>query len=112
MEKRNGKTYVVIDNYPLLRSYIAELLAEVQRIKSEGDFEAAKNLVENYAVKINPELHNEILERYRKLGIAPYKGFINPVLKPMKDSKGRIVDIVVDYTESYTQQMLRYGRDY
>ena len=112
MEKRNGKTYVVIDNYPLLRSHIAELLAEVQRIKSEGDFEAAKNLVENYAVKINPELHNEILERYRKLGIAPYKGFINPVLKPMKDSKGRIVDIVVDYTESYTQQMLRYGRDY
>ena len=112
MEKREGKTFVVIEDYNLLRSYIAELLAEVQRIKSEGDYEAAKSLVENYAVKIDPELHNEILERYSKLGIAPYKGFINPVLKPVKDSKGRIVDIKVDYSESYSQQMLRYGTEY
>ena len=112
LEKRQGKTYVVVDDYEKLRTQFAELLAEVQRIKSEGDYEAARLLVENYGVKIDPELHEEILERYRRLDIAPYKGFINPVLKPVSDSKGDIVDIAVDYTEGYSEQMLRYSREY
>ena len=112
LEKREGKTYVVVDDYQKLRCQFAKLLAEVQRIKSEGDYEAARQLVEDYAVKIDSELHNEILERYSSLGIAPYKGFINPVLKPVKDDDGNIVDIAVDYTEGYSEQMLRYSREY
>ncbi|MGN0281464.1 MAG: dihydrofolate reductase [Prevotella sp.] len=110
--KRDGKTFVVIDDYQELRSLFAELLAEVQRIKSEGDYDAARLLVESYGVKIDPELHNEILERYRKLDIAPYKGFINPVLTPVRDADGNIIDISVDYSEGYSEQMLRYGKEY
>ena len=110
--KRGGKTFVVIDDYEKLRTLFAKLLAEIQRIKSEGDYDAARQLVEEYAVRIEPELHGEILERYRGLNIAPYKGFINPVLTPVKDPEGNIIDIAVDYTESYSDQMLRYSREY
>ena len=84
----------------------------IQRIKSEGDYESARKLVEQYAVRIDSELHNEILSRYRRLNIAPYKGFINPVLVPVCDDDRNIVDIKVDYTEGYTQQMLRYSKDF
>lgn len=110
--KRDGKTFVAIDDYQKLRRQIAELLAEVQRIKSEGDYEAAQRLVEDYAVTIDPELHKEVLERYRRLDIAPYKGFINPVMTPVRDADGNITDIAVDYTEGYSEQMLRYSREY
>ncbi|MGN1376694.1 MAG: dihydrofolate reductase [Prevotella sp.] len=108
----NGKTFVRINDYEKLRKLFARLLAEIQRIKSEGDFEAARHLVEKYAVRLDPQLHEEITERYNRLKIPPYKGFINPTLKPITDSKGNIIDIDVDYTETYTQQMLRYGREY
>lgn len=107
----NGKTYVAIDDYKALRGVFAQLLAEVQRIKSCGDYVAARELVERYGVKIDGELHKEVLERYAKLNIAPYKGFINPVLTPIYDN-GVITDVKVDYSESYDAQMLRYGRDY
>ena len=110
--RRNGKTYLQISDYVSLRSLFAELLAEVQRIKSEGDYNAAQKLVENYGVKIDRTLHDEVLRRYKTLNIAPYKGFINPVLKPEVDADGNIVDVNVDYSESYADQMLRYGRDY
>lgn len=112
MEKRDGKTYVQITDYTVLRQLFARLLAEIQRIKSEGDFEAARRLVESYAVRVEPELHVEVLQRYEKLNLAPYKGFINPVLTPQYDNKGEITDIRVDYDESYTGQMLRYSREY
>ena len=88
------------------------LLDEVQRIKSEGDYDAARGLVERYGVKINRDLHEEVLERYARLGIPPYKGFINPVLIPVTDDAGNVVDICVDYTESYESQMLRYSKVY
>ena len=110
--KRNGKTYVQINNYEQLRHLFGELLAEVQRIKSEGDFNAARNLVENYAVKVHDKLHAEVLERFTKLDIAPYKGFINPVYKPILNSEGDIVDVEVDYSEAYDTQMLRYSSEY
>jgi dipeptidyl-peptidase-3 len=110
--KRNGKTYLDITDYPQLRRLIAELLAEVQRIKSTGDYAAARELVERYAVKVDKSLHEEILERYQRLKLAPYKGFINPVLKPVYDNNGEITDVSVDYSESYSQQMLRYSKDY
>ena len=112
MLKRDEKTYIRIKDYQQLRKLVAELLAEIQRIKSEGDFEAARELVERYAVKVDADLHQEILERYGKLNLAPYKGFINPVMKPVKNSDGKIVDVELDYTEGYTEQMLRYSRDY
>ena len=112
LRQHNGKTYVHINDYQQLRRLVATLLAEVQRIKSEGDYQAARELVERYGVKVNPELHAEVLERYRKLNLAPYKGFINPVLKPVLDAQGEIIDIGIDYSESYEEQMLRYGRDY
>ena len=112
MMKRDGKTYIRINDYPQLRSLVAELLAEIQRIKSEGDFAAARDLVETYAVKVDAELHEEILERYERLNLAPYKGFLNPVMKPVTDAEGRITDIELDYTEGYSEQMLRYSRDY
>lgn len=108
----NGKTYLRISDYASLRSLFAELLAEVQRIKSEGDYNAAQKLVEDYGVKIDRTLHEEVLRRYKTLNIAPYKGFINPVLKPELDADGNIVDVNVDYSEAYADQMLRYGRDY
>lgn len=110
--KRDGKTYIRINDYQQLRRLIAELLAEIQRIKSEGDFESARELVERYAVKVDADLHQEILDRYAKLNLAPYKGFLNPVMRPIEDREGQIVDVELDYTESYTDQMLRYSRDY
>ena len=112
MEKKDGKTFVNISDYKELRALIARLLAEIQRIKSEGDFEAAKTLVENYAVKVDVNLHKEVLERYERLHLAPYKGFINPVMTPVTDSNGEITDINVDYTEGYSEQMLRYSKQY
>ena len=108
----SGKTYVRINDYVKLRGLFGQLLAEVQRIKSEGDYEAARQLVERYAVKVDPGLHDEIIARYSKLGIPPYKGFINPVLIPLADDAGNIVDIQVDYTETYVNQMLRYSKVY
>ena len=112
LRKREGKTYVVVNDYPKLRALFGKLLAEVQRIKSEGDFEAGKNLVEGYGVKVDPELHAEVLERYAHLNLAPYKGFVNPVMREVKNEKGEVTDIVLDYTEGYVEQMLRYSRDY
>ena len=109
--KRNDKTYVQINNYEQLRHLFGELLAEVQRIKSEGDFNAACNLVENYAVKVDDKLHAEVLERFTKLDIAPYKGFINPVYKPILNSEDEIIDVEVDYSEAYDTQMLRYSSE-
>jgi dipeptidyl-peptidase-3 len=110
--KRNGKTYVHITDYAALRQLFAKLLAEIQRIKSEGDFQAARQLVEQYAVQIDPELHHEVLERYSRLNLAPYKGFINPQLLPVLDAEGEIADIQVSYAESYAHQMLRYSSEY
>ena len=112
VKKEDGRTFVRINNYAALRPLFAQLLAEVQRIKSEGDFEAARSLVERYAVKVDPQLHQEVLERYRKLNIAPYKGFINPWLKPITNRQGNIEDIEIDYTETYEHQMLRYSKEY
>ena len=112
IERHEGKTFVRINDYKALRALFARLLAEIQRIKSEGDYEAARQLVERYAVKVAPQLHHEVLERYKRLNLAPYKGFINPVLKPVLDAQGEICDIQVDYTESYVHQMLRYGQEY
>lgn len=110
--KRDGKTYVQIRDYDELRRLFAQLLAEIQRIKSEGDYEAAKQLVERYAVKVDPVIHVEILERYKQLNLAPYKGFINPRLIPVRNDQGEITDIQIDYTEGYAQQMLRYSSEY
>ena len=106
------KTYVKINDYAKLRHLFGELLAEIQRIKSEGDFEAARQLVEKYAVNIDPELHREILARYKKLNLAPYKGFINPKMTLEMDEEGEITDVVLDYEESYVDQMLRYSDEY
>ena len=106
------KTYVKINDYAKLRHLFGELLAEIQRIKSEGDFEAARQLVEKYAVNIDPELHREILARYKKLNLAPYKGFINPKMMLEMDEEGEITDVVLDYEESYVDQMLRYSDEY
>ena len=112
MVKRDGKTYVKINDYHALRTCFGKLLSEIQRIKSEGDLSAAREIVEKYAVNINPVLHNEILERYASLNIAPYKGFLNPHLLLVKDSDGNITDVVADYSESYSEQMMRYGKEY
>lgn len=108
MAKREGKTYVKINDYNALRKLFGDLLAEIQRIKSEGDYEAAKSLVETYGVKVDGFLHAEVLERYAKLHLAPYKGFVNPVYKLVKDNKGEIKDVTVDYTEGFVDQHLRY----
>lgn len=110
--KKKGKTYVRINDYAALRELFGRLLAEIQRVKSEGDYEGARSLVENYGVKVNPELHREVLARYEKLHLSPYKGFINPVYKVAKDAAGNITDVRLDYTESYEDQMLRYSREY
>ena len=110
--KRNGKTYVEITDYAKLRVLIARLLAEIQRIKSEGDYEAAREMVERYAVKVDADLHAEVLERYQRLNLAPYKGFINPQLLPVYDENNEICDIQVNYGESYAHQMLRYSTEY
>ena len=110
--KRNGKTFVQINDYEKLRVIFGRLLAEIQRIKSEGDYEAARTLVEQYAVKVDPTLHAEVLERYRSMHLAPYKGFVNPVYTAVTDETGNITDVTISYEEGYTQQMLRYSRDY
>ena len=110
--KKKGKTYVKINDYEALRTLFGKLLAEIQRIKSEGDYEAARNLVEGYAVKIDTELHREILARYERLHLSPYKGFINPVYHAERDAAGRITDVKLDYSEPYDRQMLRYSREY
>ena len=112
LKKREGKTFVVINDYQQLRALFGKLLAEVQRIKSEGDYEAGRSLVENYGVKIDPVLHHEIRERYVRLLLSPYKGFVNPVMREVKDDSGHVTDITLDYTEGYAEQMLRYSRDY
>ena len=110
--KRKGKTYVRINDYDALRGLFGQLLAEVQRIKSEGDFEAARRLVEDYGVKVDATLHKEILERYERLHLSPYKGFINPVYEAVRDAEGHITDVRLTYGEAYDAQMLRYSRDY
>ena len=110
--KRDGKTFVKINDYSKLRHLFGELLAEIQRVKSTGDFKGAQTLVETYGVKIDPELHREILDRYAKLNIAPYKGFINPVYTAVRDNDGNITDVKISYTEGYAEQMLRYSKDY
>ncbi len=112
MVRKEGKTYLQITDYPKLRQAFAELLAEIQRIKSEGDFEAAKLLVETYAVKVDPVMHREILERYKTLDLAPYKGFLNPRLMLVHADDGSVVDVEADYTETYEEQMMRYSHDY
>lgn len=112
LKKRDGKTFVVINDYQQLRALFGKLLAEVQRIKSEGDYDAGRSLVENYGVKIDPVLHHEIRERYVRLHLSPYKGFVNPIMREVKDDSGHVTDITLDYTEGYAEQMLRYSRDY
>ena len=110
--KKDGKTYVKINDYEKLRQLFGQLLGEIQRIKSEGDFEAARQLVENYAVKVDPELHKEVLARYEALHLAPYKGFVNPVYQLETDAEGRVTNVTVSYNEGYAEQMLRYSKDY
>ena len=110
--KKDGKTYVKVNDYEKLRNLFGQLLSEIQRIKSEGDFEAARQLVENYAVKVDPELHKEVLARYEKLNLAPYKGFVNPVYVAESDAEGNITDVKISYGEGYAEQMLRYSKDY
>lgn len=109
---KDGKTFFVISDYVKLRELFKDLLCEVQRIKSEGDFNAAKSLVENYGVKVDAQLHKEVLERFEKLNIAPYSGFVNPVYKAVTNEAGEITDITVDYTEDYVEQMMRYSREH
>ncbi len=110
--KRDGKTYIKINDYEALRGLFGQLLAEIQRVRSTGDYAAANELINAYAVKVDPEMHREVLDRYATLNIAPYKGFVNPVYTAVRDQNGNITDITVDYTEGYVDQMLRYGRDY
>ena len=110
--KKDGKTYVKVNDYEKLRELFGQLLNEIQRIKSEGDFEAARQMVEAYAVKVDPELHKEVLARYEKLNLAPYKGFVNPVYTAETDAEGNITDVKISYEEGYAEQMLRYSKDY
>ena len=112
LTQKEGKTYVVVNDYEKLRALFGELLAEVQRIKSEGDFEAGKQLVESYGVKVDPTLHEEVLARYEALNLAPYKGFVNPVYKLVTDDEGKVTDVTISYDENYVQQQLRYSRQY
>jgi len=109
---RNGETFIVINDYKKVRNLFGQLLAEIQRVRSTGDFEAGKKLVEMYAVKVNQSLHAEVLERYKKLNLAPYRGFVNPVYTALKNEKGEIIDVNVSYTEDFVNQHLRYGKDY
>ncbi len=112
LENKNGKTYVRVNDYPALRNLFGQLLAEIQRIKSEGDYETGAALVEKYGVKVDPALHREVLDRYANLSIAPYKGFVNPVYTPVTDNNGNITDITVSYSEDYLPQMFRYSENY
>jgi dipeptidyl-peptidase-3 len=109
---KDGKSYFTINNYQALRELFAQLLAEIQRVKSEGDFEFARQLVENYGVKIDRNLHAEVLERYKKLNLAPYSGFVNPVYRLEKDNDGNILDVIPDYSEGYAEQMMRYSKEH
>ena len=110
--RKDNKSYVGINDYLKLRNLFGDLLKEIQRIKSEGDYEAGKNLIENYGVKVDPDLHAEILERYKKLNLAPYTGFVNPILLPVYNTNGEITDVVFEYVDDYLGQMLEYGRKY
>ena len=110
--KRDGKTYIKVNDYVKLRDLFGQLLAEIQRIKSEGDYEAGRQLVETYGVKVDPVIHKEVLARYEGLNIAPYKGFVNPIYTPVYDKNGKLIDVKISYTEGYIDQMLRYGQDY
>ena len=110
--KKDGKTYVVVNDYEKLRELFGKLLSEIQRIKSTGDYQSAHDLVENYAVKVDPALHAEVLERYKKLNLAPYKGFVNPKYEAVVDAAGKITDVKVTYDEGYAEQMLRYSKNY
>ncbi len=110
--KKNGKTFVKINDYKKMRNLIGQLLGEIQRIKSEGDYAAGAELINKYAVKVDPKLHKEVLDRYSKLSIPPYRGFINPQYVPVYDNKGNITDVKLKYGENYTQQMLRLSQDY
>ena len=110
--KKDGKTFIKINDYEKLRGLFGQLLAEMQRIKSEGDYAAGKKIVEDYAVKVDPTLHREVLDRYAKLDIAPYKGFVNPVYSVVKDKDGKVTDVKIEYNEGYIEQMLRYSKDY
>jgi dipeptidyl-peptidase-3 len=110
--KKSGKTYVKINDYSALRGLFGKLLAEIQRIKSEGDYKGGNNLIQTYAVKVDQKLHKEVLSRFSKLDIPPYRGFINPVYTPVTDAAGEITDIVISYPENYVEQMLRLSRDY
>lgn len=109
---RDGKTYVVVNDYNKLRTLFGDLLAEIQRIKSEGDFKGAKAIVENYAVKVDQKLHSEVLARYKKLNMKPYKGFVNPTFELVKDSNGKITDVKINYKEGYAEQMIRYSKEF
>lgn len=112
IKQQDGKTFVVVNDYAKLRDLFGKLLSEVQRIKSEGDFEAGKKLVESYGVKVNQALHKEILERYARLDLAPYKGFVNPVYKLVTDESGKVSDVTISYDENYVDQQLRYSKQY
>ena len=110
--KKNGKTYLKINDYKELRRLFGELLKEIQRIKSTGDYKAGNDLIQKYAVKVDPKLHQEVLQRFSTLDIPPYRGFVNPVYVPVYDNDGNITDVKITYTESYPEQMLRLSRDY
>ena len=112
MKKRDGKTFVVINDYQKVRELFGELLAEIQRIRSTGDLMAAQKIVETYGVKVDPTLHQEILKRYKALNLAPYKGFVNPVYTAIYDKDGKFSDVKVSYTEGYAEQHLRYSKQY
>ncbi len=112
MVKRDGETFIVVNDYLKLRNLFGQLLAEIQRIRSTGDFNSGKEIVENYGVKVNQALHTEVLDRYKKLNLAPYRGFVNPVYTLVKDEKGEIKDVTITYKEGYTEQHLRYSKDY
>lgn len=111
-KQRDGKTFVVINDYVKLRDLFGQLLAEIQRVKSEGDYNAAKELVETYAVKVDPKLHEEVLARYKKLNLRPYKGFVNPVLELVTDKDGKVTDVKITYNEGYAEQMMRYSKNF
>ncbi|MDE6131713.1 MAG: dipeptidyl peptidase 3, partial [Muribaculaceae bacterium] len=110
--KRDGKTFIKINDYEKLRQLFGQLLGEVQRIKSEGDYDAGAALVETYAVKVDPAVHKEVLDRYAHLNIAPYRGFVNPTYRQIFDGNGNVVDVEIEYNEDFIPQMLRYGKDY
>jgi dipeptidyl-peptidase-3 len=110
--KKDGKSFVKINDYLKLRNLFGELLREIQRIKSEGDYKEGRRIIENYGVKVDPVLHAEIMERYKKLNLAPYTGFVNPDLIPVHDSEGRMTDVKVEYVNDFLGQMMDYGRKY